>query len=97
MISYLTIIVNKNFVKNTYYIQRDYSKFLFFYNLFLAGRKIAQIGQTELPKPYITDFGGLPDGVRGEVCSKHKAYKKEIRQTANFFFYFYIVLTALIN
>ena len=45
----------------------------FCYALFWAGRKIVQIGQTEpkgYPKSYISTM-------RGEVCSKHKAIKKE--------------------
>ncbi len=43
-----------------------------------AEKKMMQIGQTE-PKGYPTAYKGTP---RGEVCSKHKAIRKEgIRET----------------
>ena len=68
--------------------------------LLWAGRKIVQIGQTELRKPNV-GFLRLPEGVRGYVERRSlfetQGFKtEEIRQMTNFFlkvmFLFYIVI-----
>ena len=71
--------------------------------LLWAGRKIVQIGQTELKKPNI-GFFRLPEGVRGYVerrgLFKTQGFKtEEIREMTNFLlkFIFLFYITVIIK